>query len=172
MSTIQGSLYGEYPYDGPSSSDTLLYGAPKTSSLTIPSYSAAPFTATNDPANFYTVIDLSWSEPTNGYELRLVRNSFSVPSDQNDGINLAQGNYSTALPGQAQPNSYIDTGLSTASGGRWLYYSLFMLTSAGGYWVRSGDLQVMLPLNWGYGARMFSLLPGYYQDLDTGLIGS
>jgi hypothetical protein len=109
----------------------------------------------------YTTVQLTWSIPNNGYQLRLVRNSYSQPAAYNNGVVLSQFAYN-ATP------LYLDT-LTTASGGMWLYYSLFMLTSAGGYWQRAADCQVMLPTAWGYGARMYSLLPAYYQTMDDAM---
>jgi hypothetical protein len=101
---------------------------------------------------------VTWSIPNAGYQLRLVRNSFSVPADQTDGFDLAQAAYTSAP-------YFMDT--VTNAGGMWLYYSQFMLTSTPGYWQRAGDAQVMLPNNWGYGARMFAMMPIYYQNMDN-----
>lgn len=148
-----GALYGEVTYG------SAVYGNPLGGASTLPTYSARPLTA---QATNYTTVELSWALPNAGYQLALVRNCYSVPAHHSDGIVLAQFSY-TAVP------YFVDT-LTTSSGGMWLYYSLFMLTSAnGGFWQRAGDCQVMLPTNWGYGARMYSLLPPYYQTLDDAM---
>ncbi len=156
MTITEGSLYGERLY-GDS-----YYGSPLGGLSTLPTYSVAPMTATVPTAagtNPYTQVQISWAVPNSGYQLRLLRNSFSVPADQKDGVTLTQVPFNWS-------SGYVDT-LATTNGGMWLYYSLFMLTGPnGGYWQRAGDVQYMLPNNWGYGARMFALLPQYYQSMD------
>lgn len=153
-----GTLFGENDYGDAT------YGSPLGGTVTVPSFSAAPLVA--EPVG-YTAVQLTWSLPTSGYILQLVRNSFSVPTDQNDGETLAQ--FSSG-GGSAWPQpSFLDGSITGTQGGVWLYYSLFMLTSIGGYWLRSADAQVMVPENWGNAARMFSLLPQYYQNLDDSM---
>jgi hypothetical protein len=154
MTIVEGTLYGESLYGD------AYYGNPLGGTTSLPTYSAAPMVA---EAIGYAAIQITWAIPNSGYQLRLVRNSFSVPADQKDGINLTQVAYTA-------PPFYLDTTLGANSGGLWLYYSLFMLTSAGGgFWQRAADAMVMLPNNWGYGERMFSLLPAFYRSMDDAL---
>ncbi len=151
--SLQGFLYSETEYgDG-------LYGNPLVGNFTLPPYSARPMVAV---ATSYLTISVNWTVPSQGYQLRLVRNSFSTPADQNDGIILQQSPYA------ASPY-YFDT-LTADSGGMWLYYSLFMLSSSGaGYWQRAADCEAMLPKNWGYGERLFELLPKFLQVQDDAM---
>jgi hypothetical protein len=145
-----GAVYGTVRYG------EATYGRPESYESTLPVYSAAPLIAT---ALSYYSIQISWNIPVAGTALQLVRNNYSVSSNQNDGIVLlSQGISASAI--------YVDTALSAAQQGSFQYYTLWNQDNSGNWW-RAGDVQALLPKNWGNGARLFSLLPSWYRDQDA-----
>lgn len=122
--------------------------------LLYPTYSVAPFTYT---AN-YTTLTLSWTTPTTGVEVSLVRNLFSTPANQTDGIVLLQAPI-------AQQNSFTGSPSFPASGG-FIYYSIFVSDGTGAWW-RAGDLQATVPGDWGYSDQLWNSIPSWYRYLDT-----
>ena len=115
-----------------------------------------PFTAT--PTN-YTTIMLQWAQPQGSFlEFRLLSNRYGYPVDENDGNILID---STTFPGTA----YADLDVIP---GNYHYYGIYINNE--GVWNRAGLASCLAPYNYASGARMFSLLPVYFQELtDTEL---
>lgn len=151
MSPAAGSVYGASRYG------SFYYGGP--SQTPQPFYSVAPVVST---ALDYGTIQLSWDLPScvRTATIRLVRNSFSVPSNEIDGLTLMEGEVSSTA-------YYLDNAFSTGQQGHFQYYSLWILdTTFSTVWQRAGDNQAMLPKNWGSGATLFSRIPAYFRNLD------
>jgi hypothetical protein len=148
-----GTIFGTVPYG------TSYFGNPSPGAAgnVLANFSAAPVTQSTI---LYSFINLTWNKPTNGTNLQLVRNFTSLPVDQNDGILL----FNTPLSGSL--TFFTDRTLTINSQGRFVYYSLFVEDSSLNWW-RSADWQVILPFQYDYGAWLFSLLPQFYQELDT-----
>lgn len=150
-SQLRGSVYGTLYYgEG-------YYGQPlDAGNATLPTFSAQPIIA--DPLS-YISIAISWQIPISGSVLRLVRSSFGIPVDQNDGLVLFEQS-------AQQPPLFVDTTLTLEFAGKLLYYTLFN-QDAGGFWWRAGDNEAILPKNWGYNQRLWQAIPGYYQQYDA-----
>lgn len=148
-----GSVFGTNRYG------TAFYGRPLgAGDVPLPTFTAMPASA---KATDRVTIRILWSLPTNGETLRLVRNGFSVPANQDDGLVLLEQGISS-IP------VFIDSTFTSDSAGKFFYYSLFNLDGAGNWW-RAGDMQALLPQNWGYDTYLLNLLPGYFADLDNQL---
>lgn len=145
-----------------------------------PDFSVAPFTST--PLD-YATLHLQWANPPSAdcAYLRLVRNPRNLPMDEDDGVQVfdvavwmdtVEDAPATTF---GDPNDAIVTGATThltdpflASG--FHYYSMFGWSTSGGLWIRCTDLIALVPINWGYGARLYSLLPMAYRDADAVLV--
>ncbi len=149
-----GAIYGTVKYGD------AYYGSPIGVTAGLPIYSSEPFSANTQG---YRKVVLSWNPPTAGETLYLVRNGQGDPTDQNDGVVLL-----------VQPigglGLYVDTTIESTAKGQILYYALWNQDGAGDWWW-SGSTQAMVPGTWGYGTRMFSLVPQWYQDQDNNLAG-
>ena len=144
--------------------------------LVRPDFSIDPFTYT---AIDYATLHLTWHPPlaTNAANaagvndctyLRLVRNAHNLPQDEDDGTYL-WGTSTTTPPYSdfvQRPTSFTDTGL----GGGFYYYTMWGWSLATQSWVRCSDLIALVPINWGYGYRLYSLLPMTYRDQDAVLV--
>ena len=116
-------------------------------------YNVNPFSAT---ARDYTTISLQWTQPdiSSGdfMGFRLLSNRYGFPVDENDGNILID---SDVFPGTA----YADLDVIP---GTYHYYGIYMMNQ--GIWNRAGLASVLPPFNYASGARMFSLLPEYFQE--------
>jgi Carbohydrate binding domain len=83
---------------------------------------------------------------------RLLSNRYGFPVDENDGNILID---SDAFPGTA----YADLDIIP---GTYHYYGIYMMNQ--GVWNRAGLASCLPPFNYASGARMFSLLPEYFQE--------
>jgi phage tail-like protein len=126
--------------------------------LARPDFSVAPFVST--PLN-YTTLHLTWRKPqsTQCTILQLVINSHNLPQDETDGLIIFN-----QPVGQA--TSYTDVGPTPGFN----YYTMWGWDAKNLVWVRCTDLIALLPINWGYGNRMYELLPGAYRDQDFVLV--
>lgn len=136
-------------------------------SLVRPDFAVDPFEAM---AIDYSTLHLTWQKPnsTDCTYLRLVRNPHNLPQDEDDGTPL-WGDASTTPPYSdfVQRNvSFTDTGL----GGGFFYYTMWGWSQSDSIWVRCTDLIALVPLNWGYGYRLYNLLPLAYRDADAILV--
>lgn len=148
-----GSVFGTNRYG------TSFYGRPLgAGDVPLPTFTAMPATA---KATDRVTIQVFWNLPTNGETLRLVRNGFSVPANQDDGLVLLEQSISS-LP------VFIDNTFTSDSAGKFFYYSLFNLDGAGNWW-RAGDMQALLPQDWGYDSYLLSLVPDYFVEQDNQL---
>lgn len=123
-------------------------------------FSASSFAAT--PVS-YTAISLSWENPPQGVNLRLIRNSYGVSADRDDGLAL----FEQSITGTS---SFVDNTLSLSLAGQFIYYTLWNIDSGGNWW-RSADVQCIFPKDWGYAGMLQSWLPAYLFDLDALLLG-
>lgn len=114
-------------------------------------------------------------------QLQLVRNSYNLPQDETDGFPLFPANWNvpgappvsmTPLGDMTQYQSVSATTQISDSGARpgVNYYSMFGWDSVNLIWIRCSDLMAILPVDWGYGTRLYSLLPAAYQDRDMVLV--
>lgn len=149
----QGAVFGTIRYG------EATYGRPlDLTGAALPSFSIMPATAT--PLS-YQSIQLIWSLPRSGTNLRLVRNGNSVPANETDGTILIE----QAI--NARP-VFIDNTLSPDGGGQFYYYTLWNEDTAGNWW-RAGDIEAVLPKDWGYASLLASLLPRKLLDDDDQL---
>jgi hypothetical protein len=149
-----GAVYGTVKYG------EAYYGRPlQLGNTPLPTFSVAPLTAV---ALSYTSIQVSWTRPTSGTTLRLVRNSYGFSADENDGLVVSQA-------AQQQP-FFVDLTLSPDQAGQFLYYTVWNQAVTNGAWWRAGDVQVIQPKPWGYGSSLKGLLPAYLFDMDDALV--
>jgi phage tail-like protein len=122
--------------------------------------SVNPFTAT--PRDYRTIM-VTWTQPQGTwYEFRLVANRYGFPVDQNDGNILID---STTYPGSI----YADQNVIP---GTYHYYAVYLRVNntLPAVWERCAFASCLAPANNALGARMFSLLPTYFQEIgDTEL---
>jgi phage tail-like protein len=136
-------------------------------SLIRPDYSIEPFESL---ALDYATLHLTWVRPnsTDCIYLRLIRNAHNLPQNQDDGAYL-WGDATTTPP-------YMDFVQRTASftdsnlGSGFYYYTMWGYSQSDQDWVRCSDLIALVPINWGYGNRFYSLLPMTYRDQDGVLV--
>jgi hypothetical protein len=145
-----------------------------------PDFSVAPFTST--PLD-YSTLQLQWNNPPSNdcAYLRLVRNPRNLPQDENDGIQVFDISDFADNPPDApstvfgDPADSIVTGTVTHITDLYLtqgfqYYSMFGWSTSEAMWIRCTDLIGMVPINWGYGPRLYNLLPMAYRDQDAVLV--
>ena len=126
-----------------------------------PDFSVEPFVST--PLDYGT-LHLTWAQPPSSdcSMLQLVRNGHNLPQSVDDGLQLFDpGGWSvtTAV-------SFTDRWL----GGGFYYYTMWGWSVSDQIWVRCSDLIGLVPLNWGYGYRLYNLLPSAYRDRDIILV--
>lgn len=100
-----------------------------------------------------------WNQPPqNVFTLiRLVRSMAGPPAWEDDGEILLDAPLGSAV-------NYLDDGLASA---RRYYYGVFVFDSQIQEWLRGGYADALVPdATYDHGARMFQLLPAYYQDAD------
>jgi phage tail-like protein len=126
--------------------------------LVRPDFSVAPFVS--DPLD-YASLYLTWVKPqaADCITLQLVRNSYNLPQDETDGEILFTQPVGLSL-------SYTDR--TPAAG--FNYYSMWGFSNSEQLWIRCTDLIGLCPLNWGYGSKLYYLLPGAYRDSDSALV--
>ena len=135
--------------------------------LVRPDFSVDPFEAM---ALDYSTLHLTWQKPqsSNCTFLRLVRNPRNLPQDEDDGLYLWGD--ATTNPPYAEPvqrtASLTDMGLSNG----FFYYTMWGWDSVNLIWIRCTDLIALVPINWGYGYRLYNLIPMAYRDLDAVLV--
>jgi hypothetical protein len=145
-----------------------------------PDFSIAPFTST--PLD-YSSLHLQWHNPPSAdcAYLRLVRNPRNLPQDEDDGVQVFDVSDFADNPPDApsnvfgDPNDSIVTGTVTHITDLYLqqgfqYYSMFGWSTSEAMWIRCSDLIGLVPINWGYGPRLYSLLPMAYRDQDFVLV--
>jgi hypothetical protein len=127
-------------------------------SLVRPEFSVDPFAYS--PLS-YTTLHLTWAKPPSQSctQLQLVRNQWNLPQDETDGLILFTDLVS-------RPLSYTDS----YAGRGFNYYTMWGWDSDNNIWVRCSDLIALLPLAWGYSARLYNLLPTAYRDQDWVLV--
>jgi tail protein P2 I len=136
-------------------------------SLVRPDFSVDPFQAI--PLD-YSTLHLTWQKPQSSActFLRLVRNPRNLPQDEDDGLYLWGS--ATTTPTYAEPVQRPAnlTDLDLDSG--FLYYTMWGWDSVNSIWVRCSDLIALVPINWGYGYRLYNLMPMAYRDRDIVLV--
>jgi len=145
-----------------------------------PDFSVAPFTS--NPLD-YSTLHIQWTNPpSNDCEyLRLVRNPRNLPQDEDDGFQVFDySDLADTVPEApstvfGDPSDAIVTRSITALTDMWLpagfqYYSMFGWSFSEQMWIRCSDLIALVPINWGYGQRLYDLLPMAYRDNDIILV--
>ena len=136
-------------------------------SLVRPDFSVDPFQAM---ALDYSTLHLTWQKPnsTDCTYLRLVRNAHNLPQDEDDGTYLWGDTTTTPTFSESvgRPANLTDTGL----GSGFYYYTMWGWSNSSQEWIRCTDLIALVPINWGYGFRLYSLLPMAYRDQDAVLV--
>lgn len=135
-----------------------------------PDFSVSPFTAM---AIDYATLHLTWTKPhsTDCTYLRLVRSPRNLAQDAGpppgQEIDQTQIDYAVVFthPVEAISN-YTDSNL----GGGFYYYTMWGWSTNDSLWIRCTDLIALVPLNWGYGYKLYSLLPMAYRDQDLVLV--
>jgi len=145
-----------------------------------PDFSVAPFTFM--PLD-YATLHLQWQTPPSSdcAFLRLVRNPRNLPMDENDGFQVFDLSDFADNPPEAPSNVFGDpndaivvdsthhiTDQYLSSG--FQYYTMFGWSASQLIWVRCTDLIALVPLPWGYGTRLYNLLPMCYRDQDVVLV--
>jgi len=121
----------------------------------------------------YSSLHLTWHNPAsaNCTMLRLVRNFNNLPQDENDGAQVfVESNYATTNTNDAIPTGSLTSLTDISLRGGFVYYTMFGWDISSGVWVRCTDLIALVPLNWGYGWRLYNLLPMAYRDADIVMV--
>lgn len=118
----------------------------------------------------FNTLRLDWDRPSGNWQrIRLVRNLFSVPSDENDGQILVDANCGPAATGtiDAPVQTYTDTALPNA---QFIYYSLFTFASNQGSatWTRIADGQGLSVQDHDDTNYLASRLPAFLSSPDNG----
>jgi hypothetical protein len=132
------------------------YGA---GSVAFVDFDASPFVAKSVG---YQRIELTWTPPTGDWSrIRLIRNTYGFPLSVDDGTTVLDEpkNFSTGY--------FIDEGsipagigLKPASG---YHYSLFVLDTQSGIWIKAGDAFAVSSKDFNSLARMSDALPAVYK---------
>jgi phage tail-like protein len=135
-----------------------------------PDFSVAPFESM--PIS-YSSLHLTWHNPVSAdcTQLRLVRNGNNLPQDENDGAQVfVESNYATTNTNDAIPTGFLTSVTDIGLAGGFIYYTMFGWSQANSLWIRCTDLIALVPFNWGYGWRLYNLLPMAYRDADIVLV--
>src|SRR5262245_45037174 len=136
-----------------------------------PDFSVEPFKST--PLD-YSTLHLTWHRPPSAdcVWLRLVCNTHNLPQDggqppgtTSDADAQADGQVLFTDPVE-RPPALTDTDL----GSGFQYYTMWGWSNTEQIWVRCSDLIGLVPINWGYGWRLYNLLPACYRDRDIVLV--
>lgn len=133
-------------------------------------YSAEPVLANS--RGRYGELRVSWTSPAGMWSrLRLVRNSYGVPVDEDDGVLLLDVLSGPAAGGARQPEvrAFTDTGLDP---GRFQYYAVWVFDPAAGEWVRAGQTTGLPLKNFGYGQRLWELTPSVHRTTSSDLLAT
>ena len=136
-----------------------------------PDFSVAPFVSM--PLD-YSTLHLTWHKPHSPdcVNLRLVRNARNLPQ-------TAGQPPGSTTDDQAQADGLVlftdvvsrPFALTDANMGQgFYYYTMFGWSASTQSWVRCTDLIALVPINWGYGYRLYHLLPMAYRDQDIILV--
>lgn len=132
-----------------------------------PDFSVDPFRST--PLD-YSTLHLTWHQPasTDCVYLRLVRNTHNLPQDEDDGIYVWGDN--TTTPPFSDVVSRVPAYTDIQLGQGFYYYTMWGWSQTSQMWVRCSDLVALVPIPWGYGWKLYSLLPMAYRDRDIVLV--
>jgi phage tail-like protein len=139
--------------------------------LILPGFAVDPFTST--PLDYSTLF-ISWTQPVSPdcVNLRLVRNNHNLPQSGGQPPGTTDDTSANAdgavvfTDVVARTPSWTDTGL----GQGFAYYTMWGWSNSEQLWIRCSDLIGLVPLNWGYGNRLYDLLPMAYRDADIILV--
>lgn len=138
--------------------------------LVRPDFSVAPFQSM--PLS-YSSLHLTWKNPPSSdcTQLRLVRNTNNLPQDETDGAQVfVESNYATTNTNDAITTGALNALTDDGLGGGFYYYTMFGWSATNSIWIRCTDLIALVPLQWGYGWRLYHLLPMAYRDADIVLV--
>lgn len=136
------------------------------SSVTVPAVTTAYILPSlGAQALDYTRILLAWDNispatMTSVVEFRILANPWGFPVDENDGTVIYDVQGSPASPGV----QFVDT---SATPGTIQYYGVYVYNNEA--WLRAGFTACLLPAFHGYGDRLLSDLPPFFQNQDTDL---
>ena len=145
------------------------YGASRYGPRVFLDYDASPLLASSN--GFYGRLDLTWTIPVGGWSIiRLVRNAYGVPVDQDDGkvlVSRASGPAEPIGTRAAPIRRFTDDALEP---GRFQYYSIWVYVPSVGEWTRAA-FTTGLPLkDFGYSNRLWELLPSIYRTKTGSLL--
>lgn len=155
------STYGYSVYDNGYVWQGNLYPTPKPNLYGFQPYSQFDVTPFNAVARDYTTIMLTWHQPQGGtmFGFRLLANRYGFPVDQNDGDVLID---SASFPGTAYADQQVVPGT-------YHYYGIYVkVATMPDVWQRCAFAVCLAPVNHATGAKMFSLLPNYFRELQDG----
>lgn len=144
------------------------YGSTYYGPRVVLSYDASPMLA--EPRGQYGSLQISWTNPGGSWSLlRLVRNSFGVPVDQDDGAVLIESNSGPAATGTVAPpvRSYLDTGLK---GAQFQYYAIWLYVPSAQEWTRAAQVTGLPTRDYRYSDRLWELTPSLYRTKTEGLL--
>lgn len=144
------------------------YGSTHYGPRIVLSYDASPMAA--EPRGQYGSLQLSWTNPGGSWSLiRLVRNSFGVPVDQDDGAVLIESNSGPAATGTVDPpvRSYLDAGLK---GAQFQYYAIWLYVPSAQEWTRAAQVTGLPTRDYRYSDRLWELTPSLYRTKTEGLL--
>jgi hypothetical protein len=130
-------------------------------------YAASGFTAT--PKDYGSIL-LKWNSPAGTWtKSKLVRNSYGLPIDYEDGTLLdIKGNQLFEAYKETDPVSYLDEDLATNA---FYYYSLFVFERINYKWIRVSDIIGLSVKDYGYSTTLFNYVPDIYKTSSTTQIG-
>lgn len=110
----------------------------------------------------YGTIRITWDSPSGQWsKIKLVRNSYGFPVDENDGTQLdIKNNGLNEAYKETDPVSYLDENLAT---NEFYYYSLFVFERVNYKWLRVGDIIGLSVKDYGYKNKLVEYLPNVYK---------
>lgn len=129
-------------------------------------YADYAVTLTGGP-NDYATISLSWQNPIIGNYVRLLRSSTGPPVNETDGEILL--NQAVVREGSVVITKGFEETPPGTLAGQVVYYSIWVQLDDSS-WQRGGDLQTVLPIDWGY-TSLLKQLPLYVLGEDFNLGG-
>ena len=122
----------------------------------------------------YSTLHIHWTKPPSNdcVNLRLVRSTHNLsqsggqpPGTTTDSAAQADGLVLFTDVVDRIP-SFNDSHLPSG----FIYYTMWGWSNTSQIWIRCSDVIGLVPINWGYGYRLYSLLPAAYRDRDIVLV--
>ena len=135
------------------------YGLSTYGPDTTVSYSVTSFVATSID---YGSILLTWTSPPGAWsKIKIVRNSYGFPVNENDGVQLdLKGDGLFTAFKETDLTNFLDSGLAE---GKFYYYSMFIYELTSFRWLRVGTVIGLSVQDYGYGDKLYDYLPDIYK---------